>query len=75
MTSRSCFRPTPSGLEWGFRAGPAKIRYVAAHADRVWTKEGFMAVEGQAERKFLTMRLQRLRDTDWPNAGAVSNKE
>lgn len=34
-----------------------------------------MAVEGQAERKFLTMRLQRLRDTDWPNAGAVSNKE
>ena len=75
MTSRPWFRPTPEGFEWGFEAGPAKIRYVAVHANGVWTEEGFMAVEGQAERKFLTMRLQRLGDTDWPNAGAVPSEE
>lgn len=75
MTSRPWFRPTPDGFEWGFKAGPAKIRYVAVHANGVWTEEGFMAVEGQAERKFLTMRLQRVGDTDWADAGAVSSEE
>ena len=72
MISQPWFRPTRRGFDWGFEAGPTKIRYVARYSEGVWTEDGFMAVEGQPERKFLTMRLERLGDTDWPEAGAVA---
>jgi len=71
MTTRPWFKATDSGFEWGFEAGPAKISYVAAYADGVWSEEGFVAFGENAPMKILDMRLERTGDSDWPAAGAV----
>lgn len=71
MTARPWFRTTPEGFEWGLQSGPVSISYVARHKDGEWIEEGFMALPEQPKRQFMTMRLRRVGDTDWPEAGAV----
>lgn len=71
MTARPWFRTTADGFEWGMESGPVSISYIARYKDGEWIEEGFMAFPGQTKRQFMTMRLQRVGDTDWPGAGAV----
>jgi hypothetical protein len=64
--------PSDNGYKWEIPAGPATIRYTAALADGKWTEVGDYVVAGQPPRRFFTMTLTRIGDTDWPEAGAVA---
>lgn len=57
---------------WSIQAGPAVIRYAAAIKDGVWSEVGERILPGQPPAKIFEMRLQRVGNTDWPAAGAVS---
>ncbi|WP_373488121.1 DUF1579 domain-containing protein [Blastomonas sp.] len=74
MTARPWFKATAEGFNWGIETGAVSISYFARHQDGVWTEEGFMAFAGQPKRRFLTMRLERVSDTDWPGVGTVGPK-
>ena len=71
MTARPWFKPTANGFEWGIETGQVSISYVARHDDGEWVEEGFMAFPNQPKRQFMTMRLRRVGDTDWPGAGVI----
>ena len=70
-TGRPWFKATETGFEWGFETGPAKIRYVAVHDDGSWSQEGFVTMGDAEPRKFLTMDLKCIGDTDWPGEGSI----
>lgn len=68
------FKLTPSdnGYVWEIPAGPATIRYTATFDGGKWTEVGDYVAAGQPPRRFFTMTLTRLGDTDWPEAGGVA---
>ena len=66
--------PSDSGYVWEIPAGPMTIRYTAVIHGTKWREIGERIVEGQAPVQFFEMNLVRLRDTDWPAAGAVTMK-
>ena len=72
MTGRPWFKATADGFEWGMENGPMKMSYVARLVEGEWIEEGFMAMADAPPRKWLTMRLKRVADTDWPAAGAIA---
>lgn len=74
MVGDFALTPSDSGFVWVIPAGPATIRYTAVIRDRKWREIGERLVEGQAPIQFFEMNLVRLRDTDWPAAGAISAK-
>lgn len=63
---------TDTGYVWEIPAGPATIRYTATRAGGSWTEVGDYVASGQPPRRFFTMTLTRLGDTDWPEAGGVT---
>lgn len=71
MTARPWFKPTADGFEWGIETAQVSISYVARHNNGEWVEEGFMAFPNQPKRPFMTMRLRRVGDTDWPGAGVI----
>ena len=66
--------PTDSGFVWEIPAGPMTIRYTAVVRGGKWRETGERIVEGQPPTPFFEMNLVRVRDTDWPAAGAISMK-
>lgn len=66
--------PRADGFVWETPAGPGKVRYVATVKDGVWTETGDFEMPGAPPRRFITMTLKRLGDTDWPSASSVPPK-
>lgn len=66
--------PSDSGYVWEIPAGPMTIRYTAVRHGTKWREIGERIAEGQPPVQFFEMNLVRLRDTDWPSAGAVTMK-
>jgi hypothetical protein len=74
MAGDFAFTPTDSGFVWEIPAGPATIRYSATVRGGKWREIGERIVAGQPPVQFFEMNLVRLRDTDWPLAGAIKPK-
>ena len=66
--------PTPDGFTWEIPAGPVTIHYTAVVKDGTWHEVGDRVAPGQDSVRFFEMTLQRIGDTDWPAAGAISPK-
>lgn len=67
--------PTADGFTWEVPAGPgATVRYTATVKDNTWHEVGDRIVAGKEPQRIFEMTLQRVGDTDWPAAGAVSQK-
>lgn len=66
------FTPTADGFRWEMPAGPMTMRYTTTIKDGVWTEIGERIVPGQAPVRFIELRLQRVGDSNWPQAGAVA---
>jgi len=60
------------GYVWRIPAGPATIRYTAVVQEGRWREIGERIVGDGEPVQFFEMNLERLGDTDWPSAGAVS---
>jgi hypothetical protein len=63
---------TDTGYVWEIPAGTMTIRYTATVANGSWTEVGDYIAPGQPPRRFFTMTLTRVGDTDWPAAGGVT---
>ena len=63
--------PTETGFRWEVPAGPATIRYVATVDGRTWREVGTYEREGMEPMVFIEMNLERIDDSEWPEAGAV----
>jgi hypothetical protein len=72
------YKLTPSaggGYSWEIPAGPGMtIRYTATIADGKWKEVGERIVEGKDPVVFTELNLERIGDSDWPEAGAVPHK-
>ncbi|MEI9926542.1 MAG: DUF1579 domain-containing protein [Sphingomonas sp.] len=66
------FTPTDTGYVWEIPAGPATIRYTATFAAATWTEVGDYLSAGAPPRRFFRMVLERVGDTDWPEAGGIA---
>lgn len=66
--------PTQDGYIWEIPAGPTTIRYTAVVKDGKWREFGDRIVPGKDPFRFFEMNLQRVGNTDWPAAGAISPK-
>ncbi len=64
--------PTDTGYIWEIPAGATTIRYTATVANGSWTEVGDYIAPGQPARRFLTMTLRRVGDSDWPAAGGIA---
>lgn len=71
MVGDFALAPNDSGYVWEIPAGPATIRYTAVIRAGKWREIGERVVTGQPPAQFFEMNLVRVRDTDWPAAGAV----
>ncbi len=65
---------TSNDYTWDIPAGPMTIHYTAVIKDGVWSEVGDRIVSGKDPVRFFEMNLKRVRDTDWPAAGAISPK-
>lgn len=65
---------TDSGYVWEIPAGPMTIRYTATVANGTWIEVGDYIAPGQPARRFFTMTLKRVGDSDWPAAGGVARQ-
>lgn len=66
--------PATDGYVWEIPAGPATIRYTAKIKDGSWREVGDRILPGKEPVRFFEMNLERIGDTTWPAAGAVSPK-
>lgn len=67
-------KPTPDGFLWEIPAGPMTIRYTAVVKDGTWKEVGDQIAPGKEPVRFFEMNLKRVGETDWPAAGAISQK-
>lgn len=63
---------TDTGYVWEIPAGPMTIRYTATVTNGSWTEVGDYVAPGQPARRFFTMTLERVGDSDWPAAGGIA---
>ena len=66
------FEATPTGYVWSTPAAGGTVRYTATISATTWNEVGDLLVEGQAPRRIFEMNLQRIGDSDWPQAGALT---
>lgn len=66
------FVPTPEGYRWSIPIPGATIRYTAFIAGGELHEIGERVVDGQPPQRIFEMRLQRVGDTDWPQAGTLA---
>ena len=67
------FERTADGFRWEMPAGPnARIKYTATVIDGRWREVAEYVADGQPPRRAIVLDLQRVGDTTWPSAGAVS---
>jgi hypothetical protein len=67
-------KPTTDGFVWEIPAGQMTFRYTAVIKDGTWREVGDRILPGKEPARFFEMNLKRLRDTDWPSAGAIPPK-
>jgi hypothetical protein len=67
-------KPAADGFVWDIPAGPMTIRYTAVVKDGAWREVGDRIMPGKDPVRFFEMNLERVGDTNWPAAGAVSPK-
>ncbi|MEO8506170.1 MAG: DUF1579 domain-containing protein [Betaproteobacteria bacterium] len=65
-------RRTSDGFSWEIPAGQVTIRYTAIVKDGTWNEVGDRIAPGKDPVRFFQMTLQRIGDSDWPQAGAVA---
>lgn len=66
------FTLTDTGYTWETPAGPnAVVRYTATFAGGTYSEVGDYVMQGQPPRRFFTMTLKRVGDTEWPAAGGM----
>jgi hypothetical protein len=66
------FRPTAEGYVWEVPAGPgAVVRYTATVKDNRLHEVGDRIVSGRPPQRVFEMTLERIGDSQWPEAGAV----
>jgi hypothetical protein len=63
---------TGDGFTWTIPAGPATIRYQATVRDGTWIEVGDRLVPDQPPVRFFEMKLTRVGDSEWPQAGAIA---
>lgn len=68
------FKPTADGYTWEIPAGPAMIRYTATIKGDVLHEIGERIVASGDPIRIFEMTLKRVGDSDWPAAGAVTQK-
>ena len=62
----------PDGFSWSHPMGPGvTMRYNATVANGEWHEVGERVVEGQPPVRTVELRVRRIGDSDWPQAGAV----
>ena len=66
------FVPTADGYIWEIPAGPAVIRYTATIGPKIWHETGDRILPGSPPARFFEMTLQRIGDSNWPEAGALT---
>src|SRR5262249_17985443 len=66
--------PSDSGYVWEIPAGPMTIRYTAVVRNGKWREIGERVLPDKPPVQFFEMNLSRVRDTDWPAAGAIPPK-
>ena len=64
----------PDGYTWSIPAGPVTIRYTAVIKDGRLHEVGDRLRADQEPVRFFEMTLERIGDSSWPAAGAVSHK-
>jgi len=64
--------PTGDGYVWEIPAGPTTIRYTATLADGTWTEVGDRVMPGRPPVRFFEMKLRRVGDSTWPEAGSMT---
>ncbi len=64
--------PNADGYVWEIPAGPGTIRYTATLADGTWTEVGDQIMPGRPPVRFFEMKLRRVGDSAWPEAGALT---
>ena len=63
----------PDGFSWSHPMGPGgTMRYTATVRDGEWHEVGERVVEGQAPARAVELRVRRIGDSDWPQAGEVA---
>jgi len=68
------FETTADGFAWSMPAGPMRMHYVATVKDGAWHETGLRTLPGQLPVPFIEMQLERIGDSDWPQAGAVGRE-
>ena len=68
------FTPTADGYTWAIPAGTMIIKYTAVIKDGSWHEVGDRIISGKDPIRIFEMTLQRVGDSDWPGAGAISPK-
>ena len=63
---------TSDGFTWEIPAGPTTIRYNAVVKDGTWTEVGDRIAPGRDPVRFFEMKLTRVGDSAWPQAGAIA---
>lgn len=66
------FSARADGYSWEIPAGPAVIRYTATIGPKIWHETGDRILPGSPPARFFEMTLQRIGDSDWPEAGALA---
>jgi hypothetical protein len=66
------FEATPTGYVWSTPAAGGSVRYTATITATTWNEVGDLIVEGQPPRRIFEMNLERIGDSDWPEAGALT---
>jgi hypothetical protein len=66
--------PNATGFVWTIPAGPMTIRYTATIKDGKWREVGERLMPGKDPIQFMEMNLERIGNSDWPGAGAVTAK-
>lgn len=67
--------PTANGFVWSIpTGGETSMRYTAEIRDGEWFEFGDRLVPGQPPLRVFEMRLKRLGDSAWPEAGAVPTR-
>lgn len=68
------FVSTADGFVWEIPAGPMTLRYTATIRDGQWHEVGDRVMPGAPDTRFFEMTLNRIGDSTWPAAGAVSHR-
>lgn len=65
------FEATPTGYVWSTPGAGGSVRYTATITATHWNEVGDLIAEGKPPARIFEMNLERIGDSDWPEAGAL----